>query len=93
MSGFRTWLTRNGFNVHDTQYNYGYHPVGRVELSESFGTADAQAIWPILSQYLDIFQITAGGVTARYDYAWTDSDYYQQQIARLKPGYDYSSRG
>ena len=93
MAGYRTWLERNGFDLNDVQYNYGYHPVGQVELSKSFGTTDAQAVWPILSQYLDIYRISAGGVTATYDYAWTDPDYYQQQIARLKPGYDYSSRG
>ena len=93
MVGYRAWLERNGFDLNDTQYNYGYHPVGQVELLESFGTTDPQAIWPMLSKHLDIFQITAGGVTARYDYAWTDADYYQQQIDRLKPGYDYSSRG
>lgn len=92
MVAYRAWLERNGFDLDDAQYNYGYHPVGQVELLESFGTADAQAVWPILSQYLDIYQISAGGVTATYDYAWTDADYYQQQIARLRPGYDYSSR-
>jgi hypothetical protein len=93
MVGYRAWLERNGFDLNDAQYNYGYHPVGQVELLESFGTTDAQTVWPILSQHLDIYQIIAGGVTATYDYAWTDPDYHQQQISRLKPGYDYSSRG
>jgi hypothetical protein len=92
MVGYRAWLERNGFDLNDTQYNYGYHPVGQVELLDSFGTTNTQEIWPILSQYLDIFQITAGDLTARYDYTWTDTDYHQQQIARLKPGYDYSSQ-
>jgi hypothetical protein len=93
MTGFRAWLTRNGFDVNDTQYNYGYHPVGQVDLQSSFGSTDFREVWPILSQYLDIYKITAGDATSVYDYTWTDPDYYQQQIDRMKPGYDYSSRG
>ena len=93
LAGFREWLTRNGFDTNDTQYNYGYHPVGQVDLQASFGTEDFRQIWPILSKYLDIYSIEANGIVATYDYTWTDTDYQQQQIARLKPGYDYSSRG
>jgi hypothetical protein len=93
MTGFREWLTRNDFDLQDTKFNYGYHAVGQVELEKSFGTTDFTKIWPILSKYLDIYSIEANGVTATYDYTWTDEDYQQQQIARLKPGYDYSSRG
>jgi len=93
MEEFYDWLERNKFEVLDTQYNFGYHPVGQVELKESFGTDDFKSVWPILSKYLDIYAITAGEVTATYDYAWTDVDYYEQQIARMKPGYDFSSRG
>ena len=93
LTGFREWLTRNGFDVNDTQYNYGYHPVGQVDLEKSFGTSDFRQVWPILSKYLDIYSIEANGIVATYDYTWTDADYQQQQIARLKPGYDYSSRG
>jgi len=93
MRGFRAWLERNNFDVNDTEYNYGYHSVGQVNLQKSFGTTDYRAIWPVLSRYLDIYRIDAGGCFATYDYAWTDADYYQQQIARLKPGYDFSSRG
>jgi len=97
MAGFREWLVRNQFNLEDTEFNYGYHPVGQVELAKSFGTTDFKEIWPVLSKYLDIYSITAGQlrsgpITSVYDYAWTDADYQQQQIARLKPGYDYSSR-
>lgn len=89
---FGAWLEKNGFDPSDTQYNYGYHPVGQVALLESFGANDFETILPILSKYLDIYSISAGNVTAVYDYTWTDADYYQQQIERLKPGYDYSSR-
>ena len=90
--GFRAWLGRNGFDVDDPQYNFGYHPVGQVDLEQSFGSSDFRAVWPKLSQYLDIYKISAGDASATYNYNYTDSDYYQQQIERLKPGYDYSSR-
>lgn len=98
MVGFRDWLVRNGFDLDDTQFNYGYHPVGQVLLQESFGTSDFREIWTILSRYLDIVQITCddghGNVLRSvYPYTWTDKDYYEQQIEKLKPGYDYSSGG
>ena len=92
MKGFRAWLTRNGFDVNDARYNYGYHPVAQVDLQASFGTTNFREVWPILSRYLDIYQISAGDATSTYDYTWTDADYYQHQINRMKPGYDFSSR-
>jgi hypothetical protein len=98
LAGFRDWLVRNGFDVENPEYNYGYHPVGQVDLLASFGTTNYAEVWPILSKYLDIHGITTddgmGNVLrSLYPYTWTDKDYYQQQIDRLKPGYDYSSRG
>ena len=97
MAGFREWLGRNGFDINDPQYNYGYHPVGQVNLERSFGTADFREVWPILSRYLDIAEIycddgSGNVLRSVYPYTWTDTDYYEQQIKRLKPGYDYSSR-
>jgi hypothetical protein len=92
MLGFREWLGRNGFDVNDAQYNYGYHPVGQVDLPTSFGTTNYHEIWSILSTHLNIVQITCDNVTSTmYPYSYTDIDYYEQQIERLKPGYDYSS--
>lgn len=92
LRGFRDWLGRNGFDVDDPQYNYGYHSVGQVDLQKSFGTTNYAEIWPILSRYLDIYSIRCGDVLcAVYPYNWSDKDYYQQQIEMLKPGYDYSS--
>jgi len=91
MTGFREWLHRNRFDVQNTEYNYGYHPIGQVNLQSSFGTTDFRKVWPILSKYLDILSIEAGDAKSTYDYTWTDPDYYQQQIERMKPGYDYSS--
>ncbi len=87
MDGYAEWLTRNGFNHSDTQYNYGYHEIGHIE-----NLSTPEETWDILSNHLDIYKIEAGDVSATYDYSWTDPDYYDQQIERLKPGYDYSSR-
>jgi hypothetical protein len=92
MKGFRDWLHRNRFDAQNTEYNYGYHPVAQVDLQSSFGTTDFRKVWPILSKYLDILSIQAGDASAQYDYTWTDADYYQQQIERMRPGYDFSSR-
>jgi hypothetical protein len=92
LAGFREWLHRNGFDAENTEYNYGYHVVGQVDLQSSFGTTDFRKIWGILSQYLDIYSIEAGDARAVYDYTWTDTDYREQQIERLTPGYDHSSR-
>jgi hypothetical protein len=91
MESFKLWLTRNGFSLDDTRYNYGYHPVGQVDLEGSFGTTDYFKVWDRLSRYLNILSISCGDVCATYPYKYTDNDYYQQQIERLKPGYDYSS--
>jgi len=91
MTGFRAWLHRNRFDAQNTEYNYGYHPVGQVDLQGSFGTTNFKEVWPILNKYLDIYKITAGDISATYDYTWSDPDYYQQQIDMMKPGYDYSS--
>ena len=92
MSGFRSWLKHNRFDPNNPEYNFGYHPIGQVDLIKSFGTDNYQEVWPILSQYLDIYQISAGNAVATFDYNWTDSDYYQQQINIMKPGYDHSAR-
>lgn len=91
MAGFREWLGRNGFDLDDPEYNYGYHPVGQVNLQDSFGTTNYAEVWPILSRYLNIYKITAGDMGAVYPYTYNDSDYYEQQIKLLTPGYDYSS--
>jgi len=45
-----------------------------------------------LSSHLDIYKIEVDGISATFDYGWTDPDYKQQQIDMMRPGYDYSSR-
>lgn len=90
---YREWLERNRFDTNDDQYNFGYHRVGQVDLLASFGTTNPFEIWELLSRHLDIHKISAGDACAVYQYNFNDPDYYQQQIDRLKPGYDYSSSG
>jgi hypothetical protein len=58
-----------------------------------FGTVCDQEIWDILGSHLDIHRIEVDGVSATFDYCWSDANYKQQQIDMMKPGYDYSSRG
>ena len=90
---FRNWLLANGHNPENPNLSLGYLPLGQVTLQQSFGSIDSQDIWDILSSHLDIYRIEIGSVTSTFDYCWTDVDYKQQQINRLKAGYDYSSRG
>jgi hypothetical protein len=90
---FRKWLIANNRDPADPQLSLGYLPIGQVELTKSFGTADYQQIWDILSDHLDIYQIEVDGVTATFDYCWSNATYKQQQIDMMRPGYDYSSRG
>jgi hypothetical protein len=66
--------------------------VGQVNLKQSFGTEDYEKIWDIMGRHLDIYSIEVDGVQAVYDYCWSDADYEQQQIDRMRPGYDYHSR-
>ena len=83
---FASWLWRNGFDHNDPQYNYGHHQVGYVE---NLGTPEDT--WDMLSKHMDIYRIEAGGEGLTFDYTWADTFYPQQQLARLKRGYDYSS--
>jgi len=86
MDKFAEWLWRNGFDHNDPQYNYGHHQVGYVE---NLGTPEET--WDMLSTHMDIYRIEAGGEGLTFDYTWADKFYPQQQLARLKRGYDYSS--
>jgi hypothetical protein len=89
---FRKWLIANNRDPADPSLSLGYLPIGQVELTKSFGTADYQQIWNILGRHLDIYRIEVDGVSATFDYCWSDATYKQQQIDMMKPGYDYSSR-
>jgi hypothetical protein len=37
--------------------------------------------------------VEVDGVSATYDYCWSDEDYEQKQIEEMQDGYDYSSWG
>ena len=67
-------------------------PIGEVDLTASFGTTDVSSIWNILSDHLDIYKISIDDISNTFDYCWNDADYKQQQIAMMRPGYDFSSR-
>ena len=90
---FNRWLIKNNLDPRDKNLSLGYLPLGKVDLEMSFGTTDMFKIWDILSNYLNIFKITVDDVSQTFNYCWTDSDYKQQQIAMMRPGYDFSSRG
>jgi hypothetical protein len=89
---FRQWLLDNNLDPANPELSLGYLPIGQVDLLGSFGTDVASEIWPVLGNYLDIYQIEVDGVAQIYDYCWTDEDYQQQQIRQLQPGYDYQTR-
>lgn len=90
---FTQWLIANGLDPTDPKLSLGYLPLGHVDLAASFGTINMFEIWDKLSDHLDIYKIELDGVSCTYNYCWTDADYKQQQIDRMKPGYDFSSRG
>lgn len=90
---FKTWLLDNNLDPQDPKLSLGYLPIGQVDLQRSFGTTDMFEIWEKLSSHLDIFSIEIDGVRNEFNYCWNDSDYQQQQIDMMRPGYDYSSRG
>ena len=89
---FQAWLRANQRDPNDPNLSLGYLPIGQVDLIGSFGTSDGQQIWNTLGNYLDIYRIEVNGVSQTFDYCWTDQDYKQQQIDRLRPGYDHQLR-
>lgn len=90
---FKLWLIANGLDPQDPKLSLGYLPVGQIDLTTSFGTSDMFEIWDKLSNHLDIYSIEVDGVKKIFDYCWSDADYKQQQIATMRTGYDFSSRG
>lgn len=89
---FRNWLIGNGMDPNDPKLSLGYLPIGQIDLERSFGTTDMFDIWDQLSTHLDIYSIEVDGVKNVFPYCWSDTDYKQQQINMMRPGYDYSSR-
>jgi hypothetical protein len=89
---FQNWLLENRLNPTDNNLSLGYLPIGYVDILSSFGTTDIQQIHNQLSSHLDIYSIEVDGIKNTFNYCWTDEEYKQQQIDRMKPGYDFSSR-
>ena len=81
---FRQWLLDNGFDPEDPSLTIGHPKVAQVDLERSFGTTDYQNIWAQIAAKMDVYKIRVDGLEATYDYCWSDSDYAQQQIRRLK---------
>ena len=81
---FRQWLTDNGFDPEDPSLTIGHPQVAQVNLTKSFGTLDYNQIWQKLAVHLDVHKIRTSDANATYNYCWSDRDYAEQQIRRLK---------
>ena len=84
LAEFRAWLTSNGFDPEDKSLTIGHPKVAQVDLQRSFGTTDYKAIWDKLKTHLDVYKIRTSDAEATYEYRWSDDDYAEQQIRRLK---------
>lgn len=83
MKRFREWLADNQIDYAADQLSLGYLELGHVDVVKSFGTDDRQAIWQILGEHLDIYKIEHNGISATYDYCWSDSDFKEKQFKTL----------
>lgn len=81
---FRQWLKDNGFDPEDKTLTIGHPQVAKVDLERSFHTQDYQVIWQVLAQHLDVHRIRTSEAEAVYDYRWSDPDYAEQQIRKLR---------
>ena len=84
IDGFYAWLERNGVDYQDPRLSLGYLPIAGVDIQGSFGTTNMQDIWKTLGNHLDIYKIEVDGVTATYDYTWSDADYHERQMNLLR---------
>ena len=84
LNEFREWLINNGFDPEDKALTIGHPKVAQVDLMRSFGTTDYQVIWKKLAEHLDVYKIRTSLANAIYEYNWSDPDYAQQQIRKLK---------
>jgi hypothetical protein len=74
MSQYQEWLIKNGYDLANLDLMLGYVPLGQVDLVAAFGSDCPEDVWPILSRYLDIYQVECQGVVQTYDYCWSDSN-------------------
>ena len=87
---FKAWLIDNGLDPQDPKLSLGYLPLGQIKFDVDVDPIEFRSM---LGRYLDIYSIEIDGVKNTFEYCWADSDYKQQQINRMIPGYDFSSRG
>jgi hypothetical protein len=86
LEDFRTWLRNNGFDPDNKALTIGHPQVGQVDLLKTFGTEDKWAIWQKLEQYLDVYKVSVGDIQATYNYRWSDDDFVELQVERIKGG-------
>jgi len=84
MDQFTKWLKQNNLNPHNPKLSLGYLKIGQINLKKSFGTTNAQEIWKILGNYLDIYKIECGKYSCTYDYHWSSPKYIEKQIEELR---------
>ena len=84
IADFRSWLVSNGFDPEDRSLTIGHPKVAQVNLAKTFGTQDYIQIWQQLAGHLDVYKIRTSDAEATYEYHWSDVDYAEQQIRRLK---------
>ena len=84
LTDFQTWLIANGFDSKDKSLTIGHPRVAQVNLAKTFGTLDYNQIWQQISTHLDVYKIRTSDAEATYEYRWSDLDYADQQIRRLK---------
>ena len=84
IADFRTWLVDNGFDPDDRSLTIGHPQVAQVNLTKSFGTLDYNQIWQQLAGHLDVHKIRTSDANVTYNYCWSDADYAEHQIRRLK---------
>ena len=89
---FYTWLERNGFDITDPKLALGFIKIAQCDFQKSFGTYDMFEIWNKLSKYQDIYMIDIDGTVGVYPYVWSQKNYMDLQINKMKAGYIHSSR-
>lgn len=80
---FREWLQSNGFDPNDPALTIGHPKVAQVDVQDSLGNKDIFSMWHDLRCHMDVYSVTVAGVSAIYEYHWSDDNYMLQQIQAL----------
>jgi hypothetical protein len=86
LTEFKEWLRNNGFDPEDKSLTIGHPQVGQVDLQRSFESEDYHTIWTALNTHLNVQAIRTSSASTTYPYNWTDHDYAEQQIEKIKQG-------